>query len=536
MKIQITSEFAPSVIACLKEIGLEDVAKKISRNLDLYGQPDTVDFEASAVGADGLSALYQLAKNSGERSVMMQITSLRSIMDAPFTAKVGSLKALVPGLIEFFKSAVIDGWVYYKEKDGTYLPWLVKSISYETASQHSPARVRAMLIANVAEVGRNERDVGSASITIGSDDIVKKTIPEILADRGYFHETKELKNSYEQDLVTFGKWRTKFGHQFRGKGIGILQGDYKSKGIDLDRAVKMVNDEEVISRRITEGADNSFWQQEGVGDKFNLCPFHCRMYMFHLSLHEHVWVHVSQMEEYVYRPELKEKLILPDLHRDLIDILTNDMEIIQDDFVEGKSGGTTILCKGKPGLGKTLTAEVYSEIVRKPLYRVHSGQLGVDAVSVEGSLSDILKRAQRWGAILLLDEADVFVRARGDDINHNAVVGSFLRTLEYFSGLLFMTTNRSDDIDDAIVSRCIAVIKYEAPGHDDAKALWRVLSSQYEVELSEALILELVELFPSASGRDIKELLKLTSKFIRHKKIPTNAEAFRQCAVFRGII
>jgi hypothetical protein len=366
---------------------------------------------------------------------------------------------------------------------------------------------------------------------------VKRTIPEILAERGFFHETKELKDAYEHDVAVFAEWRTKFGCQFRGNGKGILQRGYKSEVIDLGHAVKMVNDEEIISRRITDGADNSFWEDHGVvGDTFNLCPFHCRMNMFHLGLHEHVWVHVSQMEEYVYRPELREKLILPDLHRDLIDILTTDMEIIQEDFVEGKSGGTTILCKGKPGLGKTLTAEVYSEIVGKPLYRVHSGQLGVDAVSVEKSLSNILQRAQRWGAILLLDEADVFVRARGHDINHNAVVGSFLRTLEYFSGLLFMTTNRSDDIDDAIVSRCIAVIKYEAPGHDDAKALWEVLSSQYNVKLSEALILELIELFPASSGRDIKELLKLTSKFIRHKGIPTNAEAFRQCAMFRGII
>ena len=38
----------------------------------------------------------------------------------------------------------------------------------------------------------------------------------------------------------------------------------------------------------------------------------------------------------------------------------------------------------------------------------------------------------------------------------NAVVGVFLRVLEYFNGLLFLTTNRIDDIDEAIVSRCIA--------------------------------------------------------------------------------
>jgi hypothetical protein len=34
-------------------------------------------------------------------------------------------------------------------------------------------------------------------------------------------------------------------------------------------------------------------------------------------------------------------------------------------------------------VGKTLTAEVYSEIIRRPLYRVHSGQLGLNVAAME---------------------------------------------------------------------------------------------------------------------------------------------------------
>jgi len=48
-----------------------------------------------------------------------------------------------------------------------------------------------------------------------------------------------------------------------------------------------------------------------------------------------------------------------------------------------------------------------------------------------------------------------------DDINRNAIVAEFLRVLEYFELLMFMTTNRPDDIDDAIVQRCAAIIRYE---------------------------------------------------------------------------
>jgi AAA+ superfamily predicted ATPase len=210
------------------------------------------------------------------------------------------------------------------------------------------------------------------------------------------------------------------------------------------------------------------------------------------------------------------------------------MNILVQDFVPGKSGGTTILCKGAPGLGKTLTAEVYSEVVGKPLYRVHSGQLGTTAASVEQNLSDILRRAVRWDAILLLDEADVYIRCRDNDLQHNAIVAEFLRTLEYFNGLLFMTTNRIDDVDDAILSRCIATIQYEVPPKEDALRLWKSLAEQFNADLPDELIETLTNVYPKASGRDIKELLKLTSKYCKAKQIPFSEQAFRQCAVFRG--
>jgi SpoVK/Ycf46/Vps4 family AAA+-type ATPase len=244
---------------------------------------------------------------------------------------------------------------------------------------------------------------------------------------------------------------------------------------------------------------------------------------------------VQHVQPYVYQPQLRERLVLPQAHRDLIDILTADRNFLMEDMVSGKSGGTTILCKGAPGLGKTLTAEIYAEVVGKPLYRVHSGQLGVTASSVEANLTAILRRAARWDCVLLLDEADVYIRRRDNDLQHNAIVAEFLRTLEYFTGLLFMTTNRVGDIDDAILSRCIAVIAYEPPGPEDAHRLWSTLATQFGVDLDATVIDQLVVDYAGASGRDIKELLKLTAKYCRRKGVPLTADAFAQCAVFRDL-
>jgi SpoVK/Ycf46/Vps4 family AAA+-type ATPase len=264
-------------------------------------------------------------------------------------------------------------------------------------------------------------------------------------------------------------------------------------------------------------------------------PVHPYLLMFHLELHHHVWVHVGDMTPYVYQPDLKQKLILPEEQTDLIDILTAEMDVLMDDIVAGKSGGTTVLCAGPPGVGKTLTAEVYAEIIQRPLYRVHSGQLGLNVAAMESALKDALMRAQRWGAVMLIDEADVYIKRRDDDITMNAVVGVFLRVLEYFNGLLFLTTNRIDDIDEAIVSRCIALIKFAPPDDEARRKIWTVMTGQFGLAVDGRLLDALVGTFPATSGRDIKGLAKLVAKYCHHRKVPPTLEVFERCAMFRGI-
>jgi AAA+ superfamily predicted ATPase len=104
--------------------------------------------------------------------------------------------------------------------------------------------------------------------------------------------------------------------------------------------------------------------------------------------------------------------------------------------------GTAVL-HGPPGTGKTLTAEGISELLKCPLYMASAGELGTDSRFLESELQKILDICHAWGAILLLDEADVFLEKRNmHDIHRNALVSIFLRQLEYFQGILFLTTNR----------------------------------------------------------------------------------------------
>ena len=71
--------------------------------------------------------------------------------------------------------------------------------------------------------------------------------------------------------------------------------------------------------------------------------------------------------------------------------------------------------------------------MRVPLYAMSAGDLGVDARVFEAKLKDILKLIPKWGAVLLLDEADVFMEARDStNLDRNELVSIFLRILEYY--------------------------------------------------------------------------------------------------------
>ena len=145
------------------------------------------------------------------------------------------------------------------------------------------------------------------------------------------------------------------------------------------------------------------------------------------------------------------------------------------------------------------------------MYSIQASQLGIDPLELEKELKLILRRASRWNAVLLLDEADVYVGQRGTDLIQNAIVGVFLRVLEYHSSLMFLTTNRPEIVDDAIASRCIARIDYSYPSAEDQVKIWTVLSQTSDIKLSDETIKEIVNIHNKFSGRDIKNMLKLAN-------------------------
>lgn len=133
-----------------------------------------------------------------------------------------------------------------------------------------------------------------------------------------------------------------------------------------------------------------------------------------------------------------------------------------------------MLYSGPPGVGKTLTAESVAEKMNVPLYMLTAGDLGYDPTSVEIKLQGILELCSRWNAILLLDEADVFLEERSlHELERNKLVTIFLRVLEYYEGILFMTTNRVQSFDLAFQSRIDISLNYPDLDIKSRKLVWR---------------------------------------------------------------
>lgn len=523
----------------------------------------------SQLTIDEWQFLYELYQQ--ENVMQSQAALLMTIKNALYKDtqryEAEQLEMLLPNIVHYLIENAQRGWLFHVDMKGKTSAYLITRIDFTPPSEEETGRIIIELKAN------SKGKIDIENLIIRGKDITGKTIPEIFIEKNYLKETPELIAVYDDAASRYFDWRGRYGEQFSGWGMAIYAEDPTASHRSNDwtrkntvvlssagEACRLVNDENILSERAltlevtgdilgkylrkaaksmrynekTEEAMESTKSEIPKG-LFTELPIHGYILMFHLELHHHVWVHVDDIKPYQYQPELKQKLVLPPEQTDLIDILTAEMDMLMDDIVAGKSGGTTVLCAGPAGVGKTLTAEVYSEIIKRPLYRVHSGQLGLNVAEMEKVLKETLIRAQRWGAVMLIDEADVYIKRRNDNLASNAVVGVFLRVLEYFNGLLFLTTNRVDDIDEAIISRCIAMIKYHAPNSNDRRKIWNVMTQQFSLPVDAALIEQLVEIFPTATGRDIKGLTKLVAKFCQHKGLTPSLDVFKRCSVFRGL-
>ncbi|KAH6621735.1 hypothetical protein C7974DRAFT_314820 [Boeremia exigua] len=186
------------------------------------------------------------------------------------------------------------------------------------------------------------------------------------------------------------------------------------------------------------------------------------------------------------------------------------------DIIEGKGQGLVILLHGPPGVGKTLTAETIALTTGRPLLTVSVAEIGVTAQEAEKSLTPVFADAARWEAVLLMDEADVFVEERvKGDLQRNALVSVLLRCLEYYKGIIILTTNRARTIDNALQSRIQLAIRYKDLTTDQKIRIYKNKLEYLPAEEFEdkAALLDALEYSPlvakanKTNGRQIRNIV-----------------------------
>ncbi|KAL8878228.1 MAG: hypothetical protein Q9198_003918 [Flavoplaca austrocitrina] len=196
------------------------------------------------------------------------------------------------------------------------------------------------------------------------------------------------------------------------------------------------------------------------------------------------------------------------------------------DLIEGKGRGLVIMLHGPPGVGKTLTAEAIAEKTSRPLLIVSVAQIGLNASKAERNLERLFELASRWEAVLLVDEADVFLETRDTQVNpnRNALVSavrfdeltqpqmqSILRTiLRKFN----VKDSEIEDITDNFQNYLADSPRFKLNGRE----IRNVVFSAHAVALSEGK--------ESIGWNHIRDVLRLTRDFQDQLKAITDKQRY----------
>jgi SpoVK/Ycf46/Vps4 family AAA+-type ATPase len=187
--------------------------------------------------------------------------------------------------------------------------------------------------------------------------------------------------------------------------------------------------------------------------------------------------YVEDIEPMVWNDKAYEHLVYDEQQKDLVLSFVENhghTKNVMEDVIVGKGQGLIILLSGPPGTGKTLTAEAVADRTHRPLFYLQAEDLGINAATLGANIKRVFEMATEWDAVILLDEADVFMAERNpNDIHRNELVSIFLRELEYFRGIIFLTTNLYHTIDSAFRSRVSLHLLFKPLSADARELVWR---------------------------------------------------------------
>lgn len=154
-----------------------------------------------------------------------------------------------------------------------------------------------------------------------------------------------------------------------------------------------------------------------------------------------------------------------------------------------RNPGVRALFSGPSGTGKTLAAQLLASELQMDLYRVDlSAVINKYIGETEKNLDQVFARAEELDVILLLDEGDALLTQRttvhtSNDRYANLETNYLLQRLESFEGILIVTTNAVDRIDNAFQRRMDIVVDFRPPEASERWNIWQMhLPAVHEID------------------------------------------------------
>ncbi|KAK0223735.1 P-loop containing nucleoside triphosphate hydrolase protein [Armillaria fumosa] len=306
---------------------------------------------------------------------------------------------------------------------------------------------------------------------------------------------------------------------------GMHYTTYDGKRVIVDRLAYenqsgYIRDPRVVNQKIPEIDE----------EEAHLLP--TKVYGFNLGTKKWTQFLVEHLKPVVFDENAWDHLVLDEdiktLIKGLVEVTknSNSSSKIISDVISGKGGGLISVLHGPPGTGKTLTAEAVAELLRRPLYMVGSSELPSSPSGLERSLQSILSLATAWDAVLLIDEADVYLEQRSlHELERNSLVSVALRILEYHRGVLFLTTNRISSFDEAFLPRFSIAIKYRELDRAGRYVVWRKFFEMAGSVIIEDRMVSAEKGSSSVSQVDLEQLSLKNSNGRTIKNIVRTAQA-----------
>lgn len=155
-------------------------------------------------------------------------------------------------------------------------------------------------------------------------------------------------------------------------------------------------------------------------------------------------------------------------------------EHLQSQPAGNPNAGVRALLSGPTGTGKSHAARLVGATLQMDVYRLDlSSVVNKYIGETEKNLNLVFSRAEELDVILLLDEGDSLLTQRtgvqsSNDRYANLETNFLLQRLESFEGVLLITTNAADRIDNAFQRRMDVVIPFSPPTPPERWAIWQL--------------------------------------------------------------